>query len=647
MIDLLATFQGAIMKIQRRDMLKSVIVGGVGASLGSEPALSHPATSNVTQPESSSCNAGLWQPSRCFCVPPNQIGKHKDDIERKLLQIAAADTPTTIPAAFFQMARRYLGGFSPDGDLEVDTFAIFDSLSPRTRELLVCAVENFESLPVELRDRVFRSQITADTAVPVTAEAVAPYLVNEVQQRASRLLFDDDTCVVERAGFARLEDPDLEDEFGFPGYKPRICRLGNRLTGPQLLSNEIIDLTRADMQQVCVPEINDSTGNAVAMNCFIQRPPCPGWEVAGFCLHVTDVLPGEALLLEGYNFHHIDARVLFIDHSTGVTVREVDSHVCGNTRIPAEMLVGGERVAITGCHIRDRISFVVPEDMPVGIFEISLAIPNTVGPYDDAGEPLTDPYLPHPQDTLPIIRVVPSPTGTFEIATEEMRCTNETNPEWAGSDEVAISIFVTPLVKEGENLVPGEIRRPFGEEGIRFGNVDSNVVRDMSRVIFQEANPGGVVVTVMGFEVDSEEAYREDVRTFGAAYELAMESAWGKSTRVILDTTGTSVGSAFGGPVGGLIGGAIGEAITQSIYVGYALWAPADLIIEDIIALTGGELALLAAENLPAPPATEYVGPSGIRVRISPDSKAFEYRELREYSADDSNYWILFRYAGT
>ncbi len=81
-----------------------------------------------------------------------------------------------------------------------------------------------------------------------------------------------------------------------------------------------------------------------------------------------------------------------------------------------------------------------------------------------------------------------------------------------------------------------------------------------------------------------------------------------------------------------------------------ALWAPADPIIEDSIGPTIQDLVQLTSVNFPLPAPSEYVGPQGIKVKVTPLEKiTHQYRERRDYVSDDeeSRYEIVLRYNRT
>ncbi len=97
----------------------------------------------------------------------------------------------------------------------------------------------------------------------------------------------------------------------------------------------------------------------------------------------------------------------------------------------------------------------------------------------------------------------------------------------------------------------------------------------------------------------------------------------------------------------GFIALAIAAAITLAIDVFVALWAPADLIIEDALGLTTVDLGTLTNANFPEPIVEEHITAGDINVQVTPlDKRPQQFRERRAYVSDDeeSRYEITLRY---
>ena len=149
---------------------------------------------------------------------------------------------------------------------------------------------------------------------------------------------------------------------------------------------------------------------------------------------------------------------------------------------------------------------------------------------------------------------------------------------------------------------------------------------------------------MFGFEIDSERAFREQIESVTEAFVDIVKRIWEE----FKDELGAAAGAIitkFGW--WGLVAVLIAAAVIIVISLIVALWAPADPIIEDTIALSSVELAALSSANFPSPPERSYTTTQGIDVTVVPVSKSAEYRERREYRSDDedSSYHINLRYS--
>ena len=334
-------------------------------------------------------------------------------------------------------------------------------------------------------------------------------------------------------------------------------------------------------------------------------------------------------MVEGVNFFSVDTTVLIEAKYPGTLTREVPAHVCGDMETPLHETIDGEEVFINDSRVKDQLSFKVPEDLPAGIYTIMVKVPNIV-PVPGYGD-----YL---WSDRQYIQVLPPLSSTFQIASEQLHAVKETSPASFGSDEVGLRAIVIPV---NAGLVPGEtLEHKFPI----FGDVDSGDTRDMSRVLFQGSGIEGLALTLIGFEVDSEDAYEKQIQGLADAYVEILKSSW--------NTLAASIGAA-GGAVALALGlasawaTAIATAITLVINLFVALWAPADLIIEDAAAFSLLSLVSLISPNYPMLTGSEYESAGGIEVTVAPVSKAVEYRERREYVSDeeDSEYHVTLRYS--
>ena len=190
----------------------------------------------------------------------------------------------------------------------------------------------------------------------------------------------------------------------FRTYAVGICQLNGLRTNafrPQLSLGEY---STDEFQQECTLEVVDGQAQ---QNCLTLTEPCPVNSVDGVCMRVPDVQPGDAVILEGYHFYSVDARIQLAAKAPGTVVREVEAHVCGDQETPLTEVINGEKVIIADCHVHDIL----------------------------------------------IIRVLPSETTVFQIASAELSAVEETSPESFGSDKVTVAAI-------------GDLVKTFGLKGL-------------------------------------------------------------------------------------------------------------------------------------------------------------------------------------
>jgi hypothetical protein len=148
----------------------------------------------------------------------------------------------------------------------------------------------------------------------------------------------------------------------------------------------------------------------------------------------------------------------------------------------------------------------------------------------------------------------------------------------------------------------------------------------------------------LGFEVDGEEAFEREIDSFTEAFiEILKDQLNFLADK--LDSNDVEKLKDLG--MTELIALAIAGAVVLAIDVFVALWAPADLIIEDAIGPTTRDLVELTSVNFPLPLPSAHITPQGIKVKVTPlDKIPQQYRERREYISDDeeSRYEIVLRY---
>ncbi|MGY1519127.1 hypothetical protein [Luteimonas sp. A482] len=565
------------------------------------------------------------------CVPASLGGKPKQSRRRKLdTLLGNTRVPSALGATFFHLARRQLAGKPATNVLEQRAFATLGRLTPDLRRVLSCSLASFDTLAPGERDRLFSSEVPRDPDQPLTVDVLAQAVATELVANVGLQLFGDpDGALEERPGLRRTQPfPGGE----FPPTQVRVCRVNALRTGEFLPTLGTGDYTPEEVQQRCHVILE---GGQPVQVCEVQTTDCPGSSNGEVCLRVQEIEAGRAVMLEGVNFSSVETKVRLTDVATFSIVRDVDAHVRGDEQTPLAETIDGVEVPIIDCRVHDRLSFRLPDDLPPGLYDFQVMVPN------DGGDPGWGQTL---FSNGQRVMVVPPATARFQISSETLHARRETAPASWGSDEVGIKILAAALFPDLSASAP---QSPNGGNPIRFGDVDSGESRAMEHLLFSHSQPilGGAV-SILGFEVDGEEAFEKQIDSFTEAFIEVMKDVI-DFIKDHLKEAGAIATKLVAMGVAGAIAAAIAVAIALAIILFVALWAPADLIIEDAIGPTIGELVALTSLNFPLPPPRQYTTAGGIKVKVTPLEKvAQQYRELREYVSDDeeSRYEIVLRY---
>ncbi|MCU1376763.1 MAG: hypothetical protein JWO68_4049 [Actinomycetia bacterium] len=583
-------------------------------------------------PPAQECAAGPIAPGQCV---PLAIGsKPKQSLRTKLDSLLQnTRVPSAIASGFFQHARRFSTGQPAANPLETEVFSFFRTLPPESKSILACSVSSFDGITRAERDRLFASSIPQNPNVPLDADALATAFVKEINQRVGVQVFDDPHALEqERPGQNRFFDTSGGESFEI---QLRICTINGLRTNefaPPLNPGEYLS---SELQQHCVPIV---VNGAPQLDCAIQKGNCPGNFLSDTtCLRVPDVRAGEGVVLEGVNFISTDSKVRLTGQAPSTTTREVDAFVFGDLDTPLTEVIDGQARTIRDCRVHDRITFVVPKDLPPAVYSVQVVVPNVSG-FPVFGDSIVS--------NSQFIRISPAPTSRFRVASETLGARQETSPASFGSDEVRVRVRAYPIIASLTALTLGAEQAFDSPE---FGDMDSGEIRQMQAVLFDQTGPmDGMVMTIMGFEIDSEKAYRDQINSFTDAFLHYLKIALaGIAASITAGAFAVGVKDLMKFALSHPIILAIAAAVVLVVILILAAWAPADLLIEDSLGFTLSDLDALTSADLPLPVVAQYISQQGIKVKIVPLEKIpTQYRERREYRSDaeDSRYEIVLRY---
>ena len=594
-----------------------------------------PGASNEPPPSpSEECPPAPTAPGACVPLAPG--GKHKQSPQRKFQhRLSASKVPSSLAASTYHLMRRFLAGKAPANALEDLAFQRMRSSSPDFKRVLACALDSFDQMPPAERDRLVVSGLGGDVNTPIDADTLAQAVANEITQRAGELIFSDPTAAEqERPGRNRFFDPGGE----FFEAQLRICKVNGLRTNvfkPPLGPGDYLP---DEFEQECSEVL---VNNQVEIQCQQKVGNCEGNFLAGdLCLKIPEVESGAGVTLEGVNYMNLDAIVRLTAQPPGTAVRDVETQVFGDLDTQLTEIVEGTTRIISDCRVHDRMTFVVPEDMPPGLYTLQILMPNTTG-IPILGDPIAS--------DIQFIRVIPPSTARFQITLERMNCRKETSPASLGSDEVGLSIVAAALLPDGNTDVQ-PLKNSEGKDFLRFDDVDSGNKFPIERLVFNQQQPMlAVAMLVLGYEVDSERAFEEQITDGTDFFVDLVKEQWNfiKDNELVKAALKGLV-SKFG--IYGIIAIAIAAVVLIAVDAIIAGWAPADPIMQESFGFSISDLAQLTSVNFPSPGFGSFEATDDITVTTNPLEKLpNQYREFREYASDDedSRYDLFFRYNRT
>ena len=311
------------------------------------------------------------------CVPLGLGCKPKQSKTHKLEQLRLRNrVPSALAASFFQTARRFVRGAAPANKFETAVFPVFQGMKPDVRGILECTVDSYETTPTDLRDAGLEPSLLADPSKPIDTQTLTAALIQEIRQRLAETVFGDPNALgAERPGHNRFFDPAGEEIFE---AQLQICRVNDLRTASFRPAIALGDRLPAEIQQNCTPVLGPN--GQITQNCSVVVGNCPGNVLEdSVCARVLDVANGETVTLSGINFINTEMKVR-LRALVGNSSAQVDAHVVGDFITPPnEQLPDGTTRLIRDCRVKDLATFVVPDDLPPGKYDLQLSMPNNTG----------------------------------------------------------------------------------------------------------------------------------------------------------------------------------------------------------------------------------------------------------------------------
>ncbi len=561
--------------------------------------------------------------------------KPKQSPERKVQALcnALGISDAILPALAF-LWKRHLNGDPGRNEFEEKVRKIFAGIGSKEQKDMDAAMDGYLKLRAGGKAECLFNDclVTAGTEGPIDRKWFAEVMLGEGLQLAGQIAFPGSKGIMGPGGL-RLWDnivsrgPNGSGATIYQGPWPWLTAIGPDVSGYEEYGN--LESFRPvpggahvwqnyQYSQTCT--YTPATDGSITANCEREHPPpppppspgfpgpltgytCPGgknYTKGNDCLRIPAQRPGGSVKLKGFNFITPTVKV-HLRHTTDASVvYETECIVWGDQETP---LKDATDHFIVDERVRDWVDFPLPSahptipgaPLPAGIYEITVIVANVGNViYDSATPPLL-------VTNALLIRLEPDPNIKYLLWSDTGRCNRET--PGMGDDEIWWDAFTG-------HLVPNSIPVPaVGASGLKLQNLDR---RSFPREPWEDMDDGesagayrtdvwgpaafelyGVaVVAIVGFEVDSEAAARDQLQGFW--------NAWGEALTDVVNVAVTGEGIATGilgiavkaGIIAAklaltiaLIALAVIAAITLIATALWAAWAPADLIALDIFHL--------------------------------------------------------------
>ena len=564
--------------------------------------------------------------------------KPKLSSKRKLERLLKNNpVPSTFIVSFMHAYNRFNEGKTAGNKLETIMFNKFRGMPFESREIMQRTTKSFSSLSAKHKG-AFANKLMKNIHKPIDADALGKAFVQELKGIVKGLalgpLATKEPDLKERPGKVRLHEYGPDDVYP---NQVHIFKINDLRTNDHVPFLKKQDYLPAEFQQVCMP-IDD--GDEIKLDCKMKKPPCDGYPIGDVCLRVQEIQSGTSVTITGVNFFDINSKIWIRRKGSSSNFKKLKAFVYGDILTPVKRTVNGKRRLIADSRVKDKIFFSIPINTTPGIYEFKVAVPNSSG---FSGRGFGDILF----SNIQYIEIIAPSTARFQIASERLWARDETGSyDFTGSDEVGIKINAIPFFAD---LRMGTMQ----QQSFRFGDVDSGETRPMESVLFSHSKPiAGVILSVIGYEIDSEDAYQKEITKWTDIFvellkdELSFLMSNSKETKDVLKWL---FEQGFWGYV------AIGFAIllTAAINLLISLWAGPDIIILDTLALTVSDLGRMTSMSFPIPKAdsnkTIYTtADNDIQVRLMLNGKITnEYIEERGYLSSEQKSWynIKFRYS--
>lgn len=650
----------------------------------------------VATPKGDDCCQQILELLRCIpgidekCLYPH---KPKTPPKVKITNLCGAlPIKERVAPILLLILRRLRNGVPPGNTFEKNLQTFLKGRPAGHRAALEAALDGYDALPAARRECVFETRFDSwPDEKPLNPHFFARNLVGEFLTLGRFMRYGPDAPPFPTLGAARP----WEQTFPVPGEPGKFAKV--KAPWPWICAISPIGHNAIDEtgwyrnESACVPgNVPRGTINyfphEFAYSCApvspggpvqcahvepaaggggFTFPACSGGEdyrtfdksvSRNVCLGVTQVDPGVEVGLRGLNF---------ITRHAEVRIRKVDNPVFRD--IPAVPITDWQPdttapLVASTCEVRDYVYFNMPatvkdglNDIPIppGRYSIQLVFQNDINYAIVAGEAPPKEF----SSNEILFDLQPSPNQRYQILIDEAGCDVET--DGLGSDEPWFRGIV------------GTLDLPKADTAIQFPVVSRVNIMSQEDVdsgesisfapasLFNDALGRKVLsIGIIGLEVDSEKAAREQIDKFFDAFTdyfneglvqigLVTSIGGGGGTAIALAIAGAgSVSVAL------IVGGIVAAAIVAGAFL-YAGWAPADPIALDYMTYVARELFEMTDINPAHVPEPSWNRLHQLRMNSESHGKqpviggqAATYSEQRNYIStwENSRYRLTYRF---
>jgi hypothetical protein len=582
---------------------------------------------------------------------PDHHFKPKDPSKVKLSCLCDTwPTKDAMVPILFHILERFWEEKSPANEFERELFAYLETVPDPATEVIKDSWAAFQNMPESKRRCLFKQKyldLPLDHALD--AAEIAQAWLDEGAIFARDEIYDEPICVTGRIRPFEYEPIVVNGgSESFTAPVPFICSVNGIRKRDHRPPLDYYQPEEYDQQ--CQYSYDEDTGEVTESCQYKQWPSCePGQGYHNnICLTIPTARAGQSADIVGFNFFSENCEVVLTHRDQPSITYRLPTTVCGDTDTPRAEADG---TVIADCRVQDRISFLIPDTSPDGFgdfipgtYWVDVVAPNGIG------YTLADGYAPPEFSSADVsntalLRIRPAAGLKYRIWSYKSHCYDETDGEWF-SDEIWVKGVIAKF-----NLV--------GDEGQTDLRTDLPLLDEMSDadegetwefdwpILGDDLDPeeflGSAAIALIGFEVDSEDAAKEAIKTWTDAFVEYIKKVW-DLIKDRLDDIAKGLGSL--GWKWGLIAAAIAVVVVVVIGAIWAAWAPPDMMLRDLIVLDEESLFNLTHPTsvLPASTIAEI---QGVTIEQLPESKlAFLYTEERRYrsSSQGSEYGLWFGY---